>query len=57
MADGPLKIDSDSGSKERVAIELMKHISFHNQNYAKDKDSILNLYAECLIASSGYRQQ
>ena len=43
----PEKIVSDS--KERVALELMYHISQKDSNgYYSNKNDILNLYAECL---------
>lgn len=44
----------DSGSKERVAFELME-IIFVGLKYPKDEQTVLDTYARCLKATSGQR--
>ena len=43
----------DSGSRERVALDLMKMIRQTSQEPAVGKDALLLLYAECLNVTRG----
>lgn len=54
---GTVSVSSDSGSRERVAFDLATRIANKEslsgqQNY---RQALLDLYAECLSATSGYR--
>lgn len=57
MADNTIAVQSlpDSGSQERVAFNLMHQIRVGSPSSYADKDAILDLYAECLEATRGYR--
>lgn len=45
----------DSGSAQRVALDLMRTIIIHEGNKNKSRTEILDLYADCLVATSGNR--
>ena len=46
---------ADSGSKERVAFDLMQQIQYRaGPNAVKSEDAILGLYYRCLRATSGH---
>ncbi|HVG01611.1 MAG TPA: hypothetical protein VM842_01920 [Nitrospira sp.] len=45
----------DSGSPERVALDLMKYLS-KSPPVPKGRDEWLDFYAECLRATSGLRR-
>ena len=52
MADQVVKLESDSGSHERVALDLMKVIvTYCKDQPPKDVDGILNLYKKCRQAT------
>lgn len=53
MADQKIKVESDSGSQQRVALELMQYIRHHDKNHgANTKQEIIDLYVDCLYATS-----
>ncbi|MGA7953720.1 MAG: hypothetical protein WCA07_09400 [Gloeobacterales cyanobacterium] len=57
MATSPTKI-SDSGSPERVAYDLMLHITKTESPVDEtppDREYWLTLYCQCLMAASGER--
>ena len=52
MADQRVEIVGDSGSHERVALDLMKLvISYGDEKPPKDFDGLLNLYKKCRLAT------
>lgn len=53
MADQTVKVTSDSGSPERVALELMQYIRYHDKNEGgrSTKEEMINLYVDCLWAT------
>lgn len=54
MADQKVKIESDSGSPERVALELMQYIRYHDKNTraaTEEKQALIDLYVDCLYAT------
>jgi hypothetical protein len=52
MADQTVKLESDSGSHERVALDLMKLVIAHVKDQPpKDVDGILHLYKKCRQAT------
>ena len=54
---GTVKTSSDSGSPERVAFDLMVKIATHQKiDGANWRSGLLDLYAECLEATRGFRQ-
>jgi hypothetical protein len=60
MADTSTKITNfpDSGSPERVAYDLMKYLQAlvtEKSSVEARKNAFLDLYAECLHATRGYR--
>lgn len=56
MADQTVKITGDNGSRERVALDLMKIImSSVSGGMPDDKNGVLNLYADCLHVVIGGR--
>lgn len=58
MADQTVRVSNlpDSGSPERVAKDLLNLIRANQSGKYTTKDSILDLYAECLNATSGHRK-
>lgn len=58
MAEQVVRLESDSGSKERVALDLMKFITTHvSGSMPKSKSEALNLYADCYQVTQGYRSK
>lgn len=57
MADTSTRVTNfpDSGSAERVAFDLMTRIAIHGGNKKMTRDEALDLYADCLYATSGQR--
>lgn len=58
MADQTVKIEGDSGSRERVALDLMKLLLSYgpvSEERPKTKIEALNLYVDCLDAVIGRR--
>lgn len=57
MADQSVSVTNlpESGSKEAVALRLLGVVKQANVGVYKNKDEILDLYAECLVAVSGQR--
>ena len=57
MADTNVRVSgfTDSGSRERVAFDLMARITNGEPTAYIGKKAILDLYAECMYASSGHR--
>lgn len=54
---GSVTVESDSGSPQRVAKELWQRIAAKENLFEKgDRKALLDLYAECLDATRGYRQ-
>jgi hypothetical protein len=53
MADQTIKLDSDSGSHERVALELFRYVRGMCDDAKKleKTDEILNLYKKCRAAT------
>lgn len=53
MAAQKVEIESDSGSHERVALDLMKYIRTYSDDASKQKSSaeIITLYKKCLGAT------
>ena len=52
MADQTIKLESDSGSHERVALDLMKMvINYAKGEHTKDADALLSLYKRCRVAT------
>lgn len=56
MADQTVKIENDSGSNARVALELMEKVKFSDKaaSYVT-KQELLSLYVDCLGATFGNR--
>lgn len=52
-----VKVSQVGMTKEEVGLELLKLIKYHDKgsNY-NNKDQILDLYAECLIATNNHRE-
>lgn len=59
MADQSMRVTNfpDSGSPERVAYDLLKMVFSHEGRQKMPRDEILDLYAECLYATRGFRDQ
>ena len=61
MADQSMRItnlpDFDSGSPQRVALDLLKIIHSHEGRQAMKREDILDLYAHCLHATQGFRDR
>ena len=58
MADQTVKLENDAGSRERVALDLMKLvISSTADGTPETKKDALNLYVDCLDAVFGRRQK
>lgn len=57
MADQKVKLESDSGSPERVAFELMQYIRYadKSERAKESKQEIIDLYVDCLWAM--YRER
>ena len=55
---GTVKTETDSGSPERVAENLARQIASIENLYDRDdfRAVFLDLYAECLYATRGYRK-
>ena len=56
MADVP-DVHIESNTKEEVAYKLTSAVMRHNTGVYRDKDAILNLFAEsllCVVDPSGY---
>lgn len=60
MSDQTVRITNlpDTSAKERVAFDLMQKVLSEEYESvpAPDRKHILDLYAECLYAASGYRK-
>lgn len=54
MADQNVRI-TDSGSRERVALELMRAIIVQEKTGDNFRKHVLDLYVECLKATAGMR--
>ena len=54
---GPVKVNADHGSPERVAYDLARDIAVREKNVDQSdwRKYALDLYAECLIATRGFR--
>ncbi|MEA1015598.1 hypothetical protein [Sphingosinicella sp. LY1275] len=59
MADTSMRITNfpDSGSPERVALDLLKMVFSHEGRQKMARDDILDLYAECLYTARGLRDR
>lgn len=56
MADQTVRIENDSGSKERVALDLMEKILFHvKDNRPTNRQGFIDLYVDCLAAANADR--
>ncbi|MBX3582535.1 MAG: hypothetical protein KF810_11610 [Rhizobiaceae bacterium] len=56
MADQTVKIDGESGSKERVALDLLEIIyRTLPEERPKDKQGFIDLFVDCLAAANGAR--
>lgn len=56
MADQTVKLENDSGSKERVAFELMEKIYISvKETRPTDRQGFVDLYVDCLAAANGDR--
>jgi hypothetical protein len=55
MAD-TVKIETGDGSRENVAYKLMKEVWSVEDARQRNRQSILDLYAECLDATMGGRR-
>ncbi len=57
MADN-VKVETGNGTQERVAYDLTVYIrnQVDQDSTFRTKDQFLDLYAECLIATSGGRK-
>jgi hypothetical protein len=55
---GSIQVESDSGSPEKVAYDLCRMIANNEKLYqsAGNRQAILDLYAECLVATRGNRR-
>jgi len=47
LADQTVKIEGDSGSRERVAYDLMEYIQTYSDVRAETRQEILELYSDC----------
>lgn len=58
MADTSTRVTNmpDSGSAQRVALDLFRIISVHEGNKDMTRGEALDLYADCLYATTGHRQ-
>ena len=56
MTDQILQLANDGGSKERVEFAPMEKIHHHlKEQLPTDKQSIINLYVDCLATTNGDR--
>lgn len=57
MADQSIKVEGDSGSRERVALDLMLYIrrTSADKGEGLTKQEIIDLYVDCLYATQFQR--
>jgi len=55
MADKTVQIENDSGSRERVAYDLMKYIQENSDTTVRSRQEIIDLYVDCYWATRSNR--
>jgi len=57
MADQIVKFEGDSGSRERVSLDMAMYILQCEKNFRPNRHEVLNLFVDCMEATYQNRPQ